>query len=212
MQEGAYCRALGPEVTPRVYTLLPDGYVMEQLEPAPRHRGLLCEMENLLRNHVWHRKSVNYDVTGQMDYLEYHAALGLTVPPELIPHRFTMAHGDPTVSNALVRYKELRGDHQLVICDPRPPRAYIPQCPESDMGRLVQSAFGWEVVAYGWERIRYDAPIFWRNDTLRPRALFWCAAACKRIEKKELSKPTPRPHVLEWCETTVRDCMRFIYE
>jgi hypothetical protein len=199
LQEGAYCKLLGPKVTPVIYGLLDNGYVMEFLDHAVRGPTLIREMEALLSKHVWSRPSLDYDVTGQ-DWKDYHRSLGLEIPDWVIPSEFCMTHGDPTVSNTFNR------GWDLLIGDPRPPRFYVPQCKESDMGRLVQSYMGWECVAYDEDQPNYQLPDFWFDRTTRNRALFWCAAATFRIEDKERKRSNSRDRIIKWCQDTRQKC------
>lgn len=204
--EGVYCKLLG-EVAPIVFEIVPGGYVMERLQIAPREPDLILGMELLLHKRVWNRPTVPYEVTG-VDYKEYHQKIGITVPTWAIPTEFCMTHGDPTVSNAMIRIS----NRELVICDPRPPRAYIPSCRETDMGRLLTSAFGWEQIAYNEHPVQWLKPVFWDVPNLRRKALFWCAAACKRIAHKEWQKLPPRMYILEWCDLMVKFCFELIGE
>lgn len=201
LQEGAYCQMLGRKIAPIVYGLLPDGYVMEKLGKASKTADLLQKINIALTYHVWTRPSVNYDVTGQ-DYRDYHKKLGIEIPTWAIPTEFCMTHGDPTVSNAMTR-----GSH-LVMCDPRPPRFYVPQCQEADMGRIIQSYFGWETIAYGEPFVDYELPSFMKYDRFRNKAAFWCAAAVMRIKNLELSKKRPQFHIINWCNTTRYLCQK----
>lgn len=199
LQEGAYCQVLGPKVTPIIYGLLDDGYCMEFLEPAVRNSSLLLRMEELLYDNVWSRPSFNYEVTGQ-DWKDYHRKFGLEIPDRIDPTEFCMTHGDPTVSNTLER------GFDLIICDPRPPRFYVPQCRESDMGRILQSYFGWEQIAYDEDHIDYQLPRFWHIKELRAKALFWCSAATCRIQSQEQNRPNSRYRIIEWCKNTRQKC------
>jgi len=200
LQEGAYCEVLGKDVTPRILCLTTDGYVMEKLEKAARHPDLLCQITELLKKRVWSRPSQDYDVAGK-SYKDHHKELGLEVPDWAVPTSFCMTHGDPTASNTLLR------NGQLILCDPRPPRAYVPQCRESDMARIMQSYFGWEVAAYGEPIIRYKFPDFWLNPSIRHKVSFWLAATTLRIEKFEFSKPKRRESVVSWCREVRIKCL-----
>lgn len=201
-QEGAYCELLGVDVAPIVYAIIPGGYVMERLERPNRGTHLLIEIERLLRINVWKHPAVHYEVTGKDDFREYHTKLRWAPPEWAIPTSFCRCHGDPTVSNAMRRW-----DGSLVLIDPRAPRHYIPQARETDMGRLLQSALGWEEVAYGDSRVEYVPPLFWDDPTLRRKALYWCGATAKRIEKKEMESPEPREHILHWCLKVQMVCL-----
>jgi hypothetical protein len=200
-QEGAYAQLLGPEVCPEVYDIVPNGYVMEYLEPMPRYPSLLYEISCFLEAKIWSRPALPWSL--DIDWKDCQKKYGVDVPDWVIPTEFCMVHGDPTTSNALRRYLTTKcqysglWDQKLVMCDPRPPRNYIPQCRETDLGRLMQSAMDWEVVAYGAEKVNFLEPNF-RSSLERQRAIFWCGAAAARIEFLERSRDNRR-HILDWC-------------
>lgn len=53
-------------------------------------------------------------------------------------------HGDPTIDNCM-----LRGGGELVITDPIPPGIHLPSVRALDIGKVIQSAMGYEEVALG---------------------------------------------------------------
>jgi hypothetical protein len=195
-QEGAYAQLLGKEVCPEIYALLPDGYVMERLKVPARFPSMLFMASELLANKVWNRSAL--PVSTEWDWKDSLRKYGIEVPYWAIPEEYCMVHGDPTESNMLLRGSD------LILCDPRPPRAYIPQCRETDLGRLMQSAYDWEVVAYGAKPVNFHEPDF-RNSLERQRAIFWCGAAAARIEYLERSRDNRR-HILDWCQETRMKC------
>jgi hypothetical protein len=191
-QEGAYCQYLGMNIAPVVFGLLPNGYVMERLKPAPRRKNLLIEIYNLLEAEVWSRPALPSSV--EYDWRDHLGAFGIEIPEYAISKEMCLVHGDPTASNAM-----LRGD-KLIIGDPRPPRAYMPQFRETDIGRILQSKLGWEVVAYGAMPVDFFEP---EMDRLtRTRAIFWCGAAATRILHLERSRENPRQDIIDWCINT----------
>lgn len=196
-QEGAYCQLLGSDVAPRILSIIPGGYIMEKLRPVVRYRHLLVDIERLLQDKVWSRPALQ---SSDEDFRDHLKKYGIEVPDWAMPKEFCMVHGDPTVSNCLVR------SGQLILCDPRPPRNYIPQCKETDMGRILQSYMGWECVAYGVPRIRYTAPDFMHSKEWSPKAKFWCGAAATRIKYLENSRGRVRPRIIAWCERVEEIC------
>lgn len=195
-QEGSYCKLLGERVCPKIYNVFEGAYTMQRLEPAPRTTDLLLRIESLLEQEVWSRPALpsSNDVNWKDNLKKY----GVTIPDWVIDAEQCLVHGDPTASNALIRGRD------IVLCDPRPPRAYIPQCKETDMGRILQSFLGWEEAAYGLKHVKYIAPHFmsglcWKN------VVFWCGAAAARIEYLERSR-TNRQNILEWCAKVRRSC------
>lgn len=192
-QEGVYCQLLGPEVAPEIYAIIPDGYVMEALQQIKGDAFQLIQIEELLRTKVWSRPAL--PVSTDYSWKDKLGEFGITVPEHAIVSEPCLVHGDPTVSNALVR---VRRSVDLIMCDPRPPRDFIPQYRETDMGRILQSYLGWEQAAYGWAKARYYEPLFMTDKSLRAAAYFWCGAAAARIEFLERSRANRR-HILDWC-------------
>jgi len=190
LQEGSYCQYLGDDVVPKVYALIPDGYVMERLAPAPYTEDLLLRIETLLEHKVWNRPAL--PSTMDSDWRDHLRLYGVETPDWVVPTDYCLVHGDPTVSNTLVR------GTTLMLCDPRPPRVFIPQCRESDMGRILQSLFGWEEIAYDAPHIDWWLPKFYRDLVYKRKAIFWCGAAAARIEYLERSRGK-RPKILRWC-------------
>lgn len=196
-QEGAYCQHLGERVTPKIYNVFSGGYVMERLESAPRTPRLLLEIEELLHDEVWNRPALpSSSETKWQDELKKYGVGN--IPPYVdFDTDYCLVHGDPTASNALLRGED------LVLCDPRPPRVYIPQLKETDMGRILQSMLGWEVVAYGAAWVNFIEPKFFQVEIIKKKAFFWCAATAARIEFLERSR-TSRPQIIAWCDKVRR--------
>lgn len=198
-QEGAYCKVLGEDVSPRILSIIPGGYIMEKLSSVERTTDLLLKIETLLEAKVWNRPALQ---SSDEDFRDHLSSFGIEVPDWAMPETFCMVHGDPTVSNCLSR------DGKLILCDPRPPRDYIPQCKETDMGRILQSYFGWESVAYGQLRVNYKKPEFLKNEKYARLAGFWCGAAVKRIKHLELSRGCIRPRIIKWCDSVGEICAK----
>lgn len=191
-QEGAYCEVLGSEVAPKIYAIIDRGYVMEKLQPVDTEDPyLLRKIEKLLIDKVWSRSAL--PSSSDSDWRDKLKIYDIDVPDWVIPDQYCMVHGDPTVSNALMR------DNQLILADPRPPRDYIPQCRETDMGRILQSFLGWEQIAYGKIARKYLAPLFCGDLKYSSKARFWCSAAAARISYLECSRAKPRLHIIDWC-------------
>lgn len=192
-QEGAYCEHLGPIVVPHVFAIIPGGYVMEALEPAPRTPDLLCQIERLLEMRVWNQPAL--PVSTEIDWRDRLWEYEIITPDFAVPESYCLVHGDPTASNALIR------GGNIVLCDPRPPRDYVPQARETDMGRILQSMFHWEVAAYDAPLVEFIRPAFTYHKETFNRAMFWCKAAAERIRRLELSrKEHTRVKVIVWCD------------
>ncbi len=199
-QEGSFCQYLGEDIAPRVYALLPDGYVMEKLSKATYGPLLLIHIEKALKKHVWSRSPlpISTDVSWQEKLQQFGI---MRFPDHAIQTDACLVHGDPTASNALIRYKSWSSPQvRLIMCDPRPPRDFIPQVRETDMGRILQSYYGWEEAAYGVPHVEFHRPDFMKDENLFEAAMFWCGAAAARIEFLERSRGC-RSNILNWCKT-----------
>ena len=199
-QEGAFCQFLGRDIAPEVYALIPDGYIMEALKPATLRTGTLWEIEYSLDVLVWNRPAL--PISMEQPWQDYLSEFGITAPEGVIVTDPCLVHGDPTASNVLWRQPtDSASDTKLILADPRPPRAFIPQHRETDMGRILQSYMGWEVAAYGAKPINFIKPAFFRDKDLMRAATFWCGAAAARIEfleKRRTDRPK-RERILNWC-------------
>ena len=199
--EAAFCRHLGEKVCPEVYSSWTEGYVMERLEPAPRTPDLLRRIEKLLEENVWNRPSQNFEVTGQLNYIEFQRLMRITTPDFAKPTSFCLIHGDPTVSNAMAR-----SDGSLVLIDPRAPNGHIPSAAMVDRGKILQSLFRWEEIAYNEPPVNYENPDFLYDSLLRKQSMFWAFYHISRIEQLEISRNLNRPYILEWCRKTKEKC------
>lgn len=199
-EQGEYCVELG-ESTPYVHALIRDGYVMEYLSPADRVSSLLREMESVLRSQVW-SWGVPYQLRDHDWPTLLRERVGISTPWWAVPQRLCRTHGDCTTSNAM------RRGLLLVIGDPIPPRPHAPRCAEADMGRLLQSALGWECAAYGEPHVLWDAPDFWYEPEMRRRALFWCGVIAVRI-RRDWSERCPEQLTEElkfWLSRVEEEC------
>lgn len=151
--QGILADHIGSEVCPKILRFCDDGYEMEVLSTAP-HRGQLAMVTvfGKLVTQVWPRPPFQpewlggwlkplYDWAKMAPWiLPILPKLYWEEPPE--SYHYSLIHGDPALSNLM-----LRGDHTLIITDPMPRmeyRAEIPSLKEVDMGKLIQSAMGWE--------------------------------------------------------------------
>ena len=79
------------------------------------------------------------------------------------------------------------------------------------MGKILQSYFGWEEVAYQVPPMKYRLPRFWYNFEYQRRALFWCGAAIARIQYLEYKQHNPvRASIIEWCIKVRNHCSEVI--
>lgn len=161
---------------------------MPFLEEVQPDTTSLCRIEELLRLNVWNRPpkgNTGYDWPRRLAEKIRTPAY----PGDFLDDIVSLTHGDCTVSNLM------RGPGGYVLVDALPPREHVAQSPYSDMGRILQSAAGWETFRYGQEIVDYEAPMFWKVDQIRRRALWWCGATALRIAIFN----DPSPELVVWC-------------
>jgi len=179
---------------------------MEELDPlewtAVRSKGyIFTEMLNALTL-VWgrptQRKLGDVLKMAHADYMRsrwgpYHRRMGrwLYALIDLPVTCVERIHGDPTVENVMQR------DGRVVLIDPLPANEYIPPIVAVDVGKMLQSVFGYE------EHLRPDEPgldlddrmsiakgltgTFTRNDELVAR-YFFCAHIARLIPYQPVHK------------------------
>jgi len=192
--EAAYMQHLGPEVCPEVLLRSKSKYAMEMCEVVPPDCFTLIRIESLLMSSVWCREPLE-DPT-----CLWRRETPVYAPDWTVPSVYCLTHGDPTVGNVM-----WRGD-QMLIGDPRPPRPYTPECADVDRGKILQSALGWESVAYGVDLLDFEEPLFWANLATRRRAMFWCYVASQRILVREYQRKQQRSEIVEWCHKVEEVC------
>lgn len=151
-----------------VYGLIGDfGYVMPYGEEAypdgVNAREHFDTTVSLLMANVWNY-GPEYDATQRRDdilrklfsmiervgvphVIDLYSVMNTVQWDEL--HR-CLTHGDPTFCNVMT----VRGTH--VLCDPLPStQTHLPDIRAMDLGKVLQSCFGFETIVYGW---RYSEP------------------------------------------------------
>jgi hypothetical protein len=147
--QGEWLRANEAENLPRVTELLPLGYSMEVLEPLPTSHVDVRRLLDALETSVWKfAPRVLVDTPQTMLYVS--RILDTFVPQLVVPAldrisyiRQTedcLTHGDPTAENVM-----LRGDTYVLI-DPIPATERVPCDKAVDVGKILQSAHGWEAM------------------------------------------------------------------
>lgn len=136
----------GPHL-PAVISIMQTGYSMELLEPIPTGAVDLEAMIDALSQSVWSRPDV---VTGSTPHtMLYLTKILSTFAPQLLmpvlekaaylrPTTACLTHGDPTAENVM-----LRGNTYVVI-DAIPATCRMPDDLAVDVGKILQSAHGWE--------------------------------------------------------------------
>lgn len=218
-EQGQLCMILGATIAPLVHHLLDDGYEMEMLnQPPARSAKELSRVMYLLQTQVWHRPSRAWTEYGWLDPLMQWSigspwltgAIALMYPTE--PREgYSLIHGDPTLANLMMRENE-----QLVLADPMPRVAYrmeIPNRREVDLGKLVQSAIGWEHMLGVQDAMKDDEWLVLRDldDSTRPAAILWAAIHLARVARRAPGKG--RHRIASWAEAQSQNlAARFLME
>lgn len=151
--QGMLADYIGPKVCPYVTRFVADGYEMEILQPPlARDDIALKAVYDLLSHEVWPRRPWRrfyLDDRGWLEPLRLWSMRVSWITPalhEIYPVEpldgYCLIHGDPALSNLMQR-----ANHEIVVTDPMPRLPYrteIPSRREVDLGKLLQSAMGWE--------------------------------------------------------------------
>lgn len=141
-----------------------EGYWMERLSPLPVSmldlRRTAIGIIDVLRRDIWlHPPETTLDWDGHVHYVLQRAAehapayaprlntAQRRVDPESLVRCLT--HGDPTFANVLLR------DGDPVLVDPIPADWRVPPLQAVDLGKIVQSLLGYEVLRFDWPLPRY---------------------------------------------------------
>ncbi len=175
--QGRFMHKVTTGIFPRVIELMHRSYTMETLFQVDWTRtDPVLVMEKLnenLRNKLWELDEFYEAPTKNwVDSLDKYLAKKLeelSLPLELIAkiHDRVMElktlklspaviHGDPTLDNCMLRPTEKGYD--LVVIDPLPAgEGKMPNIRAVDLGKMLQSAIGYEHVIYGDERFPHDS-------------------------------------------------------
>jgi hypothetical protein len=149
---------------PAVYDVWDEKYTMERLVPLDVElidvSAAARKIVALLDRSVWTRRprvQLNPDdlYARVMESIKLYApeykTIGTQVCNEIIRNacrlRAKRVHGDPTIDNLMLRQKT----GELVIIDPLPATPYAPDLLAVDLGKILQSASGWEAIRYGFD-------------------------------------------------------------
>lgn len=160
VEQGQWLLDNSSPAVPRVYTVYATAYKMERLVDPPvtllNHAAVLDAMVERLATHVWSQPAVapiNHDMLfNKVEHLvntygyEYIWQRLYIMRSRVNWHRLTkcLTHGDPTFDNVMIR--EFTGE--LVLADPIPATLIIPDLLGVDVGKILQSALGWEEARY----------------------------------------------------------------
>jgi len=192
MEQARYLQELPAARSPGVLATWRTGYAMEKLDEWPLtkmdlSRELMLQSKKILKEEFWCRAAVrNHGPEWTKDFNEwaeeYPWLLGYIerlYEGEIGIKNEVMIHGDPTLANCMAR------DGKVVFIDPIRPVGKIPNYPEVDMGKLLQSALGWEhtldsELAIPWRGMCAELLHGWSPMNMS-RAWFWCAVHYARI-------------------------------
>lgn len=164
IEQGQWIVAHGGNMFPRVHEFLPDGYVMEELEFIEYWDTDVSFNVSALKTHVWSQPAVVPPTKNTAELLKAKMAHtidkylhGLVSPgtraailtnannagKQALFLRHCLTHGDPTAENVMRR----RGNGYVFI-DPIGASEVVPDSPAVDIGKMLQSAYGWEDAKY----------------------------------------------------------------
>jgi len=170
-EQGEWIMQHGRDMFPHVVELLPDGYVMEKLTHI-EYWEVGSEFNiSTLRSHVWTQPAVVPPTENSGELLmakmqrtidrHLYGAISDKIELEIL-HNVKIAiaglrefepcltHGDPTAENVM-----LRDGFGKVFIDPIRATEVVPDSPIVDVGKVLQSAYGWEDAKYETEAIAY---------------------------------------------------------
>lgn len=179
-------------------------YIMEKLTPLEEGDEPYGDIIVTLQTKVWNRQAIAPNDAwlrfmfpwldslptplGQYAWKEayHHRANAFHSYTGAFKAQLCLTHGDPTLSNVYRGYDSVAGRPRIYISDPVVPHTKIPSLPEVDLGRLLQSAFGWE------DRLRRKPITHWPTAgeaiekvglpfSYHKRALFWAGVNALRV-------------------------------
>lgn len=187
-------------------------YVMGRLhEPDPRRQlDLMREIRALLERWVWSQAPLDphgwlgwrHQLLTWAQDLGYGALGELCLelyrePDDQFRGEVCAIHGDPTLANAM------RRGNRTTLIDPIPPRGKIPPLREVDLGKLLQSALGWEnLLDPAWPEGSAELQALATAEfDESEKVWFWGAVHCLRIIPYASSA-----RVIEWARENYEKC------
>ena len=163
-EQGEWIIAHGGEVFPKNIEITQDGYTMEKLEFIEYYDvGSTFSIETL-RTDVWSQPPVVSPTKNTAKLLEakmehtfdkhLSGVLSSSIKEAIAVDaiiagngayalRHCLTHGDPTAENVMVR-----PGYGMVFIDPIRATEVVPDSPAVDVGKVLQSAYGWEDAKY----------------------------------------------------------------
>ena len=156
--QAEYMRHIGPELTPHVDFHVPGGYVMEKCWPyrASKPEQYVADVVPVLEQ-IWRRPTVrgtSHDLGAHYRYVMERVRQCMPTYETRVSHliqsldlascRPCLVHGDPTYENVMKR------PGSILLADPLPPQPYMPELAAVDVGKVLQSLLGYELVERTW--------------------------------------------------------------
>lgn len=154
----------------------------------------LTMIYRLLSKNVWTQQAPLYNTRWPTEFAE---RFGGPPIPSLSNDRSVLVHGDPTAANLLF------DGQQYMLCDPKRPGRGIPPFRAVDLGKMMQSALGWEVLLDStWPDMDLPAEEMVADGLTEHDLLgmvFWCIVHLIRIQQRE----QPGSDVDIWASTRI---------
>lgn len=199
--QGRFCQSTQSRILPRIKSVNAESclYEMELLSHLPwsfvDHTQLFMDMYiglfeqlwmtgnvNLIDNSNWPRRHREYIEQRARDYAPDHSVKLLELFDRL-KHwqlRKCLIHGDPTFDNCMQRQ-----NGELVIIDPIPSDQKIPGLVCVDVGKMLQSAAGYERIKFGRETHDFNlekaVKLLSLTEPELSASLYFCAAHYVRL-------------------------------
>jgi hypothetical protein len=170
-EQGEWLIQHGSHVFPNVVSLLDDGYIMEKLDYIDYWDIDNSFVHVALLRHVWsqpavvppttntHRllkekmqATIDHHLSGLISSATAAAIIANATAAAVGAYRLkhSLTHGDPTAENVMSR--EGYGN---VLIDPIRATEVVPDSPAVDIGKMLQSAYGWEHAKYNNGMLAY---------------------------------------------------------
>ena len=196
--EAHYMAHLGLKVCPPVLQLTPDGYIMPMMIEISGDASLLQSIVSLLQQEVWCHAPIDHDERWVTAFAE---RFGFIPPKYIYEEKPVRTHGDPTAANAMMTD---RG--QLRLIDPKPPGRGIPSFMSVDLGKVIQSAMGWESVIAQNPPIAYTTFLNSSTTLEIARAIWWARIHMLRIAQREPSQS----YIKDWALQSAEELQRLL--
>lgn len=190
--QGRLAMHLGERVCPEIYGVCEEAYLMERLNPwVPTMTSIparLYQTKVLLEQEVWNRQPlavwkhwrehVGFTCTEKAPWIK--PSILYSLYPNVNDVEYCLTHGDPTLANVMIDDM-----NRVRLIDPIPARLDVPPLRELDLGKLLQSAAGWEhVICDRFPELNGELNVVILSgcDSLTARrAAFWASYHCARI-------------------------------